>query len=480
MNLRKIIFGELLLALTFTFGTSSARAQEQTQEPPDAQPKPAAHSTPVPFIDPALDDESNSNKRNDQLQPDLTPLTGVQEATLGSPQLLHSYWEPGLQYASTIQTAGGGNWSVNNYLIGNISLLKAWSRSQFSVNYSGGGSFSTDSSQGIGSYQQLALSQTFVRNRWTVQLVDQFSYLPQSQFGFGGGTSLGIPGVPGPGGVNIPPLSSNFASNQSIFAALGPRYSNAASLQVTYAISPRGSITASGTYGFLRFIDAGNVDNSSPIGSLGYNYALSRESTIGLDYRFTGFHYAGQQQAIGSHVIGVAYGRKLTGRLALRLNGGPQITTLRVPVGGETEKIGANTEVSFTYAMQNGSFTGGYLHGLTGGSGVFTGSTTDQVNFGALRKLSRAWTLNFNSGYAHNKSLGNFGTASLPTYTSWFVGGGASRPFGRNVNFAVAYNANINRSSQTACVLGTACFPSQTVHYVTLNLQWHTRPFVLE
>ena len=40
-------------------------------------------------------------------------------------------------------------------------------------------------------------SQTFQWNRWAVQILDQFSYLPQSDFGFGGGTNLGFPGVGG-------------------------------------------------------------------------------------------------------------------------------------------------------------------------------------------------------------------------------------------------------------------------------------------
>ena len=176
----------------------------------------------------------------------------MQNATLGSPEVRHSYWIPGAQYATTIQSGGYGSsnssgWFVSNYLIGNVSLLKAWNRSQLVVNYSGGGFFSSSSALGSGAYQQLALAQSFQWNRWNVQLLDQFSYLPQSAFGFGIGTGLAIPGAGGSAPV-IPGIGNNYSPNQTIFASTGPRYSNVATIQVTYALSARGSVTASGTY----------------------------------------------------------------------------------------------------------------------------------------------------------------------------------------------------------------------------------------
>ena len=186
----------------------------------------------------------------------------MQNATLGSPEIQHSYWVPGVQYSGTIQSGGYGtsnssSWTMNNYLIGNLSLLKAWSRSQLAVNYSGGGFFSTDSALGNGAYQQLALAQTFQWNRWAMQILDQFSYLPQSGFGFGGGTNLGVPGVGGSIGPTIPGMGTSYVPNQSIFGGVGPQYSNAAAVQVTYATSPRGSITASGSYGITEFRGSG-------------------------------------------------------------------------------------------------------------------------------------------------------------------------------------------------------------------------------
>jgi hypothetical protein len=479
MNSHQAIVGGCFLILTLALGTLNAHAQDAPQEPTETKPKPAGTSYPIPTIDPGNAQEENPNA----LQPDTTPLTGVQNATLGSPEMRHSYWVPGAQYTGSIQSGGynpsnSSGWYMDNYLIGNLSLLKAWSRSQLAVNYSGGGFFSSSSTQGSGAYQQLALTQSFEWNRWNILILDQFSYLPQSAFGFGGTSNLGIPGVGGTVSPVIPGIGNNYVPNQSIYASSGPRYSNAATVQATYATSARGSITASGTYGILRFVDPGNVDNSTTIGTIGYNYVLDRESTIGVLYSFSAFHYPGEPQAFGSHVVSAAYSRKITGRLALQAYGGPQFTTFRVPVGTQSNKLGANVNVSVSYGFERGGLTATYYHGITGGSGAFTGSTVNLVSLLASRQLTRVWTGNFNVGYAHNTAAVNSTQTAFPTYSSWYVGGGVSRPLSKNMNLSVAYSANINTTSQSSCS-GPSCNGSQILNYIYVNLQWHTRPLVL-
>jgi hypothetical protein len=484
MNTCKIILRVCFLALVLLFGAQNGRAQEQPQEPTNANPKPAARSYPIPLSDSGSQQNGNIvQDSTNTLQPDTAPLTGVVNATLGTPEVRHSYWEPGFQYAGTAQSNGFNQqndtgWFANNYLLANLSLLKAWSRSQLTVNYSGGGFFTTDSTQGNGNTQQLALSQTFQWNRWLVQILDQFSYLPESQFGFGGGTTLGIPGVGGSLSTPNPGLGAGLAPNQSIFTALGPRYSNAGAIQSTYVTSSRGSITASASYAILDFVDPGNVDNNSLTGSLGYNYQIDRANTMGVVYRFTSFQFPGEPQAFGEHVVNVAYGRKITGRLALQLYGGPEFNTFRIPVGNQSSKVGGNGSANLVYGLENGRISAGYFHGLSGGSGVFTGSTVDQVNFTASRRLGRVWSASLNLGYAHNRSVASSTVAGSPSYNNWTVGAGVNRPFGRNTDFAISYTSNINAYSQSQCS-GTSCSTNQTSNYISLNVQWHTRPFVL-
>src|SRR5580704_14162383 len=292
MKLLKTTFGTMLLAIVLFPGASLLRAQQDEPPPtPQDEPKPAARSNPLS----GGQDENQENPEVDPnaLQADYTPLTGMQNATLGIPEIRHSYWVPGFQYGANIQSnnysqPNSSGWYVDNYLAANVSLLEAWSRDTLTVNYSGGAYLSSNSANGNSQYQQFAASNVYRGTRWMVQLFENFSYLPQTSFGFGGGTNLGVPGVGGVGPV-VPGAGNGYIPNQSIYAGLGPRYSNFGGLQATYYLSRRSSITVSGADGILHFLDPGNIDTDSIIATVGYNYALNRADTIGVVYAFSSY-----------------------------------------------------------------------------------------------------------------------------------------------------------------------------------------------
>jgi hypothetical protein len=141
-------------------------------------------------------------------------------------------------------------------------LLQAWRHAEFDLSYSGGGFFSTDSTASNGHYHQLGLVQQFDWRRWSLAFLDQFADLPETQFGFGAGTNLSLPGVGGSLGASLPTLQGSYLPNQSIYSAIGPRYSNAFVTQIGYRISPRSSLTVAGSYGILHFTEPGNVDTN--------------------------------------------------------------------------------------------------------------------------------------------------------------------------------------------------------------------------
>jgi hypothetical protein len=446
------------------------RAQDQN---PDETPKPAARAYPP------LDTSTEDTPSPDTLLPDMRPLTGVQSATLGRIESPHSYWEPGFQYSNTVQNgfAGSGTtgWSTTNYLAATVNLLESWRAAQLAVNYSGGGDLSTNSTIGNGFFQQLGASQTFQWARWQLQFFDQFSYLPESEFGFGGGTGLGLPG----GGVSpgVPPTGIGSGIGQSLFTAEGPRYSNNFTTQAIYQLSPRASMNVSGTYGILRFVDSGNINDDNAGASVGYNYQLSKEDTIGLVYRYNRFSYVGLDQTIGDHSFNLAYGKQITGRLALRIFGGPDVTTFAVPVGTTTKEISGSGGASISYAINRGALGLSYNHGVTAGSGVYAGAETDQITASVSRNLTRVWSVHGNLGFAKNRSI--VASASENSYDSVSVGGGISRPLGPNANFALAYTANLQTTGSPAGCMGTGCNSTYTQHQITINFQWHTRPLVL-
>jgi len=473
----------ILVAASLCFG-SIGRGQDQTPPPaPQGQdkPKPAAKSYgPI-----GSDDQDTTQAPADTLQPDERPLTGFQQPTLGTPMERHSYWVPGVSYYNYIQSnsqaQGGGNgWSSTNYLAGNLSLLKNWSRSQLALNYSGGGDFSTDSAVGNGWFQQLGATQTFNWERLQLTFLDEFAYLPQSQFGFGAGTNLALPGIGGTLGPVSTGLGNGLGEGQSIFTAVGPRYSNTFGAQVNYALTARSSVTVGGLYSLLRFSDPGNIESDSYVGNAGYNYQITRKDTLGLIYRYSSDHYIGFGQAIGDQMIQAAYGRKITGKLALQLTAGPEITHFRVPQGtnGKTQFVSGSGTATVTVAIPRGNFSLNYSHGVTTGSGVFLGATTDQITGSVSRKLTRVWSGDAHLGYARNRNAETAQGVVNLNYDTLYAGASLARPLGRNANFSLGYTAYVETANSTVCA-GSNCGSDFTTHQISLGLSWHTRPFVL-
>jgi hypothetical protein len=489
--------GTLLLTIFLTavlLGPSAIQVcgQDPQQEPPQdsSQPKPAAHS--IPSI--GSDQDPNADEPP-PLQPDTRPLTGVQESTLGSPELLHSYIVPGLVYSNSVsstplnQASGGTDWNSTSFIAGSLSLVKEWRHSQLSLDYTGGGFFSTagandngsDNGSGDGSFHQLQFGQLFKWSRWELLTIDQFSYLPEAAFGFGAGTGLGEPGVGGSLGGSLPGLQSGYQPNQSIFSATGARYSNTTTEQLAYKMSRRSSINMAGSFGILRFVESGNIGTNDLILNAGYNYILSKRNTIGILYRFMAIRYPGNPQAVNDQVVQAAFGRKITGRLALQLFGGPNITNLRVPIGTVTQQINVAGGATLTYGLGSNrdTISVSYNHGTSNGGGVQIGSTLDQVEANLSHRLSRAWAGSLNFGYSRNRSLGNSDIAqNSQAFDSYYVGGDLSRPLGRTAKLSFGYAAQIQASNQPLCSTGT-CDTNYTSHRIFGMVSWHARPFVL-
>jgi hypothetical protein len=475
-NWEKLTLG-IVWVLAACFCASPLLAQQEGGE----KPKPAAREYP-PRLD-TSDNQQDSDQGTQTMHPDNQPLSGVQNPTLGTPEMRHSYWVPGIEYSNIARSnsssaAANSGWNTTSFVTGDVSLLEAWSHSLLSVNYSGGGYFSTDSIQGNGQNHQLAAAYEIDQRRWQMLFVDQFSYLPQSSFGFGGTSGLAFPGIMGSLAVPLPGLQSSYVPSQTILTTNGPRYSNASAVQLTYAVSPRSSITLAGVYSILRFVDSGNVNSDSEILNAGYNYAITRKDTLGLVYIFSAYRYPGNPQALGDHVGQFLYGRKITGRLALKLAGGPEVTTFRVAIGGSTHKIGGSGNAALTYAFARSSVALSYSHGVSGGSGVFTGSIIDQTNATWSRQLTRVWNGSVNLGYAKNRQILSQGGVTSPSYDTWLAGAGLSRPLGRSTSFSLAYQAQIQNSSLAICSSPT-CGTNYTAHEVFVTFQWHTRPLVL-
>jgi hypothetical protein len=454
-------------------------AQDQQS---DAPPKPAARALlPLPDLS---GDQRDTDPQKQTLLPDRGPISGVQNPTLGTPEVRHSYWISGIRYSNIVRSnssysTSNSGWNTTSYLSGDLSALGGWSHSLLSLNYSGGGFTSSDRVQGSGQYHQFAAVYEIDQQRWRTLLVNQFSYLPESQIGFGGTTGLAYVGITGTLAVSLPGLQNLFLPGQTILTATGPRYSNASAAQLTYEVSRRGSITVAGVLGFLRFTNSGNIDSTTDTLNAGYNYAITRKDTVGVSYRFGEYHFSGTPQALGDHVAQFVYGRRITGKLALNLAGGPEVTTFRVPISGSARKVsGLGSGVSLTYAFRQGSVALSYLRGVSNGSGVFTGARSELGEATVSQQLTRLWKGTLNFGYAKNSQIVAESGLTYPRFDTWLAGAGLSRPLGRTRDVSLGYQAQLQAASAGLCAIRN-CSSNYTLHEVSLSFQWRTGPQVL-
>lgn len=471
------ILVSLAAAALLAMASVRASAQDPGQDT-GQQPHPAGHGLP-----PLDNSEQNSAP---QTQPDDRPLTGIQQTSTGSPEMLHSYWVPGIQVANIFESNAPGNatpnqWVSVTFLAGNISLLDAHPHSTLSLNYSGGGSLSNASSSAHlnGAFQQLAVGDAFRWNRWKLSLLDRFSYLPTTSFGFGAASGINEPGVGGT--LNAPSigLPSGGSAGQSIFSGFGPQYSNTAAAQVEYLLTPRSSVNFAGDYSLLRFVESGNVESNDYGFNGGYNYQVTKFDTLGVLYRFTAFRFTGNPQELNDHMAHVAYGRKLTGRLALQLSAGPEYTTFLIPVGTRTSQLTWSVDANLGYKFEAGDIGLSYAHGLNGGSGILVGSEADTISTHGSRRLGRNWSGSLSFGYARNRTLTN-STVAVTTqhYNTYYATAGLFRPVGRNALLSFGYTSRIQTANLAFCTT-VNCGTSYSENQVSVGFRWHTRPFVL-
>jgi hypothetical protein len=458
---------------------SSVQAQQN-----DAPPKAPVREFPPLISGPGSQDESMPVKSPSDLVPDDRPLTGIQQFTLGSEDFSHSYWVPGFQFA---ELAGSNNpggtkpdqWGETSYFVGTMSMLKAWRHSRLMLNYTGGGALTNASGVPNSQYHQLGVTQQFQWARWQLLFLDQFSYLPTTAFGFGGATSLTTPGVGGSLGGNLPGLQPNMSPNQSLFNATGPQYNNSSSAQIAYTVSPRTSLTVAASFAIQRFAQSGNIESNDAILTAGYNYVLTRKDTLGIVYTYSALRFLGNPQAFNDHTPGIAYGRKITGRLGLQLFGGPEITIYRHPIGTTTNRVSGSGRATLVYQFPRTSVHLSYNHTLTNGSGVLAGADTDQVSVQLSRQMARRWQGNVDFGYARNGIIGNLAAPGRSQiYNSWYGTAGINHLVGRTTNFNLGYTVQHQDSNQAFCAT-TACGTSFLQHQISLGIQWHSRPFVI-
>ncbi len=461
-----------------------------------AQKKESAPSSPVaPYL--PLDSRSNPSQVDERisstletntapLAPDKRPLSGAQELALGSVPTSHSFLLPSFQYAQIFDTnvfglADTPKRGLLSTLMGRMVLRREWGRYQLNANYAGGGFFSSTRSDMNAAFHQFSFAQTITGPRWTLLLADQIEYLPESSFGFGAFAGLGGSGL-GSGGVGAPlsGLSPAFLPSQTTLTGRARRVSNTFVGEVDYTVSQRSSFTVSGSYAILHFRNPGFIDSNHAMFRAGYNYALTGRDSLAIIYGLGVFRFGSVARDINDHLVQIAYGRRITAKLALQLAAGPQITRFHNDLSRIERQLFWTAQASLLYRLRNTNVGLSYLRYVTGGSGVLAGAETNAVQGTLGRQLSRMWSGFLGLGYAQNSSLRPTGTRPAGNnYNAWYANAGLSRELGRYASLNFSYGLQLQDSDVPLCI-ARGCGTNLVRHQIGLGFNWSFRPIRID
>jgi len=406
---------------------------------------------------------------------DDRPLSGVQEQTLGQSLGARNFLVSSFSVTSQMATSSSASGFVQptafNYALGTLDLNRVSGRSELLLHYTGGGMFSSYLNSAI---QDLEFTYTATRQRTSLLLGDEVSFLSESPFGFGGVGGLQF--FSGPG-ISLNPI---LAPNQSIPTIIAPRLSNTAVAQIEYKLSPRSSWTASGSYGTLDFFGANFINSTQGLFQTGYNYSLNPQSSIAVIYRAVGFIYTHLPLRIGDQVVQLGYAQNVTGKLSFQVAAGPSMVLLRGMLTGNENQYSWAVDSSLDYRIDRTMLLLSYNHLVNGGGGELVGVQTGQTEATIQRKLSPRSQGSVSVGYATNDSLVPLPIAlSHQNFSSWYAVARFDHQLNRGAGFFASYGARLQATNAPGCA-ARSCQRNFISHAVSVGFTFGLRPRILQ
>ena len=380
-----------------------------------------------------------------QVMPDQNTLAGAAPYTLGSLQHTRNIFDPSIsvsQIGEVVPGATGQNVLVGESLAsGSLNFNRIWSKYRFTTVYNGGETFNL----GYGSastffgatsphyqFHDLSVAQEATWARWHILLRDDFTASPGAAF-----TSQGMGG---PGltsefssmlGTSLSSLGQQFEPTETVNTGQAMRYRDSILGQAEYSFTRRTAFTFAGSYGLLDFAGTGYFNSSMVNGQAGLDYLLDPFNSFAVLGSFGKINFSGSgisttgtvTSATGNSVEdyggALAYGRRITGRLAFQAAVGPQeISTFSPGGGGNFHELFVSVNSALTYERRRGGLSLSYARGMTGGSGVTLGATSNTVSASTHYQFTRFWSGGVNAGYSLNDSLAPAGV-SATQFDNW-------------------------------------------------------------
>ena len=480
-----VLWGGLVLSAPLAW----AQDPKIKSEPQKPIPPLGAEETPS-AAQRAAEGQPPSDEPN--ILPDLRPLAGAQNLTFGLIGLNRSFLVPSFSVVTQAGTNAYGSNQANssgvlntNYLTGRLRLNRTSGRSELLLNYLAGATLSNDPNLGNSAIQDLGFVDTTRWGRWSVLFGDQFSYLSESSFGFGGLGGLDSLGMSSGNGflgatVPAPSFRPDLLPNQTIITSRAPRISNAALFQTNYDLSRRSSLTFLGSYGMLKFVDAGFQNGSNALFQGGYSHILNRKDSIGILYRFNQFMFSKTAERIRDHSVQLLYARRIASRLIFQIGAGPEVDTFETPRAGPGTLLNWTLSGALNSQYRHTALGFNFSRFLTGGSGVLLGAKTDQFQGQLSRTFSRDWDGSISLGYSKNEALEQTTSAANSIAPdTWFLTSRVSRHFARGGSLFFTYTVWRQSSLARVCT-APACGFNALAHTGSIGYTWGFRPIMIE
>ncbi|HEX8818134.1 MAG TPA: hypothetical protein VF753_21775 [Terriglobales bacterium] len=428
------------------------------------------------------------------------PITGLDQAPLGSSFLSRSFAVFGGHVSEGVdsnvgQTPGGSSLDGETRAAGSVMLQK-FGRNTFSAfDYVGGIVYYPSYQPTLSQVQQVDGEQKFLWRRGQLMFRDQFSYLPEGNFGYGafgdtGTTALGLGSIGPTSGVLGAGLGGLFSLVD--FGALGqtPRINNNALVEVSQGLSSRSALTATFGYGIMHFTkdSIGLIDSNQITAQVGYDHQLTPKTQLAVFYAYQDFQYPNiAGSSFSTQLVSFLYERHFSPHMQLSLGAGPQATIINnaAQYGGSNYRITATARAAFRYVFTRTSLSLSYDRYNTNGSGYFLGATSNILSFAASRPMTRRWTVTTSVGYSDNQQILPGAVAGvLPSSTTAFhyvfAGASAQRQMGPSFSLFFNYQFDDLLFNSTTCQTGLPCNSASARNTASIGIDWHPHPFRLE
>jgi len=354
----------------------------------------------VPTVSPSMA-PSNSGMN-------LSPLDGVFHYALTASEIVQlGYYGPGNVTSSTT-LSGDGAYTAKSEL------------RPFSLLFAGGASLPNQAGEGTSGFVSAAVSQGYITRKWVFNVSDSFSFLPQSP-------TTGLSGIAGVGDIGVIPVQGPVEGPAGgIFSNAGNRISNDLSGSVERQITHDTSLSGSGSWAVLHFLDAsednGAIDSSQVSGTVAVNRRLDARSSVSLNAVYSTISYSGtyngfSEPDIETRGINVTYQRILSRSFSVNASAGPQwVSSSNSTLVPSNLNVAATASLSYSRRSTNASVS--YSRGVNAGSGVLPGALSDSVSGGVGHSYGRDWVASLDAGYTHTSGLTQVATggSSGPAY----------------------------------------------------------------